>query len=349
VYDGRVLEAAVATIATLITRIEHERTLPREAVDALVKAGVFKLLVPREYGGADDPRGAVEAIETLSRVDGSAGWCAMIGATSGLMAHHLEPAAAREIFGPADAITCAVYAPSGRAVPEADGYRVSGRWSFASGCEHAQWRMAGTIVPGRDGVLSVLFRADQTRVEDTWHASGLRGTGSHDFVAEDVFVPSQRTFAFASGFGVLSAGIAAVALGLGRAAIDAFTEIAKTKKLPGGKKTVASRELVQVDVARAEARLGSARAYLYEQLAGDGSLPARARLRLASVNAAEAGIDVTTAMFRAGGGSAVYEKSPLQRYLRDAQVVGQHIMVSSLATTTAGRVLLEVDSDVSTL
>jgi alkylation response protein AidB-like acyl-CoA dehydrogenase len=150
-------------------------------------------------------------------------------------------------------------------------------------------------------------------------------------------------------FGILSACIAGVALGLGRAAIDAFSAIARDKKLPGGKKTIATRELVQVEVARAEARLGAARAYLYDTLANDGSLHARARLRLAAVTAVEAGADVTTAMFRAGGGGAVYMRSPLQRYQRDAQVVAQHIMVSSLATTTAGRVLLDLESDTSTL
>jgi len=357
VYDAGVsspLAAALATIAPLVPRIEAERRLPREAVDALVAAGVFKLLVPRAYGGADaEPRVAVEAIEAIAQVDGSAAWCAMIALTSSLMCGLLDDATAREVYGPVDAITCGVFAPMGRAIPEGDGYRVSGRWSFASGCEHSQWRMAGTLAPGSQDVLSVLLRADQTRIEDTWHASGLRGTGSHDFIVEDALVPRTRTFSLIGGprpfFGILSACIAGVALGLGRAAIDAFSAIARDKKLPGGKKTIATRELVQVDVARAEARLGAARAYLYEQLAGSSALHARARLRLAAVNAVEAGAEVTTAMFRAGGGGAVYARSPLQRFQRDAQVVAQHIMVSSLATTTAGRVLLDIESDTSTL
>ena len=366
-YDAGVsspLAAALATLAPLVPRIEAERRLPREAVDALVAAGVFKLLVPHAYGGAGaEPRVAVETIEAIAQVDGSAGWCAMIALTSSLMCDLLDDATAREVYGPADAITCGVFAPMGRAIPEGDGYRVSGRWSFASGCEHSQWRMAGTLAPGSQEVLSVLLRADQTRIEDTWHASGLRGTGSHDFVVEDALVPRTHAFSLVARagsrrltiasprpfFGILSACIAGVGLGLGRAAIDAFSAIARDKKLPGGKKTIATRELVPVDVARAEARLGAARAYLYEQLAGDGSLHARARLRLAAVNAVEAGAEVTTAMFRAGGGGAVYARSPLQRYQRDAQVVAQHIMVSSLATTTAGRVLLDIESDTSTL
>lgn len=121
------------------------------------------------------------------------------------------------------------------------------------------------------------------------------------------------------------------------------------KLLPGGKKPIASRELVQVEVANAEARLGAARAYVLEQAGHGAAIAERARLRLAAIFAVEAAVDVCSAMFRAAGGGAVYARSPLQRHLRDAQVVAQHIMVGSLVTTTIGRVLLDLESDTSTL
>jgi alkylation response protein AidB-like acyl-CoA dehydrogenase len=179
-----------------------------------------------------------------------------------------------------------VFAPTGTAVPEGDGYRVSGRWSFASGCEYSGWRMAGAIVPGSPRPLHCLLRADQTRIVDTWDACGLRGTGSHDFLVEDVLVPRARTFSLVTTtdrafFGPAAAGIAAVSLGIARAAIDSFVATAKVKPLAGG--------------------------------------------------------------------GAVYTRSPLQRYLRDAQVVAQYIMVGSLVTTTIGRILLDIESDTSTL
>jgi alkylation response protein AidB-like acyl-CoA dehydrogenase len=152
-----------------------------------------------------------------------------------------------------------------------------------------------------------------------------------------------------AGFGPLAAGIAAVSLGVARAAIDSFIATAKVKPLAGGNKPIASRELVQVEVATAEARLGAARAYLLEQAGNGVAIGERARLRLAATNAVEAAIEVCSAMFRAAGGGAVYTRSPLQRYLRDAQVVAQHIMVGSLVTTTIGRILLDIESDTSTL
>jgi indole-3-acetate monooxygenase len=349
------LEAGLAAIPPLIPRIESERRLPRELVDAFVAAGIFKLLVPRAYGGAEvAPERAIETFETIARVDGSAGWCAMIGATTGLCAYYLDEATAREIYTPADAITCGVFAPMGHAVADADGggVRVSGRWSFGSGCEHAHWRMGGAMLG--DTIVHVMLRADQTRVIDTWDAVGLRGTGSHDYVAEDVLVPRTRVFSMITSrevpfFGLLAAGIAAVGLGVARAAIDVFAELARTKQLPGGKRTIAHRELVQVELARAEAQLGAARAYLYAQLQGGATLVERARLRLAANHATETSAQVTGAMFHAAGGGAVYARSPLQRYLRDAQVVAQHVMVSSLTMTTVGRVLLGVESDTSTL
>jgi alkylation response protein AidB-like acyl-CoA dehydrogenase len=365
--------AAAEEIAPLAARIEAERRLPPAAVDALVRAGVFKLLVPRAYGGAQErPATLLAVIEQIARADGSAGWCAMIGATSGLMSVHLDDDVAREVYGPDDAITCGVFAPMGRAVPTGDGYRVTGRWPFASGCEHSRWRMGGTIVAsdppellpsGAPDVRSVLFRADETRVIDTWDTSGLRGTGSHDIEAAAVVVPRARTFSLLTGqpkhagyalplFGVLAAGIAAVGLGVARAAIDTFVAMAKSKTPLGSKRTLAHRELVQMDVAKAEAKVRAARAFLFEAIeeaTEAPSLPARARLRLAASHAAEESAAVTALAYNAGAGSAIYAKSPLQRQFRDAHVVTHHMMVSAPATTLAGRVLLDIESDTAAL
>lgn len=374
--------ASAEEIAPLAPQIEAGRRLPAPAVDALVRAGVFKLLVPKVYGGSQaHPATMIAVIEAIARADGSAGWCTMIGATSGLMSVHLDEEIAREVYGPADAITCGVFAPMGRAVPTEGGYRVSGRWPFASGCEHSAWQMGGTMVMGDKGpellpngapdVRSVLFRADETKVIDTWDTSGLRGTGSHDIEVADVVVPRARTFSLLTGqpkhagytlpfFGVLASGVAAVGLGIARAAIDTFVTMAKTKTPPGSKRTLVHRELVQMDVARAEARLRSARAFLFEAMeeamvataAGTDTpqaLTARARLRLAASHAAEESAAVTALVYQAGGGSAIYAKSPLQRQFRDAHVVTHHLMVSQTATTLAGRVLLDVESDTTTL
>lgn len=376
-HDSLVARARTAAeqIAPLSARIEAERRLPDVAVSALVKAGVFKLFVPRTFGGSEShPSAAIAMIEEIAKADGSAGWCTMIGVTSSLMSLHLDEDVAREIYGPDDAITCGVFAPMGRATPEGDGYRVTGRWPFASGCEHSKWRMGGTIVSnggpplellpgGAPDVRSVLFRADETRVIDTWDTSGLRGTGSHDIEVTDVVVPRSRTFSLLTGtpkhegttlpfFGVLAAGVAAVGLGIARAAVDTFVTMAKTKTPPGSKRTLAHRDLVQLDVATAEAKLRSARAFLYEALdeaTADVSLKTRARLRVAASHAATEAAAVTALMYQAGGGSAIYTKNPLQRHFRDAHVVTHHLMVSNTASLSAARVLLDLESDTTTL
>lgn len=364
---ARAREAA-SVVGPLAERIERERRLPEEAVAALVRARVFKMFVPRAYGGEDaHPSTALASIEAIARGDGSSGWCAMIGVTSSLMSRYLDAPTAREVYGPDDAITCGVFAPTGRATPTDDGkaYRVTGRWSFASGCEHSRFRMGGVIAADDPSTITnVLFSADETKVIDTWDVSGLRGSGSHDIEATDVVVPRTRMFSLMrdvpSGgayalpvFGTLAAGVAAVGLGIARAALDAFTDLAKTKRPPGAKRTLAQRESVQLDVGRAEARLEAARAHLFvcmDAATGDGEgLVLRAKLRLAACHAAEEGAAIATLAYRAGGGAAVYARHPLQRHLRDAQVVTQHLMVSSTAATTAGAVLLGVETDSAAL
>ncbi|MGD0529901.1 MAG: acyl-CoA dehydrogenase family protein [Polyangiaceae bacterium] len=363
--------AAARIIAPLADATERARRLPEEAVRALVDAGVFKLLVPRGLGGAEASAPTLLAVlEEIARADGSAGWCAMIGASSGLMSGYLDEAVAREVYGPPDAITCGVFAPMGRAVREGDGLRVSGRWPFASGCEHSAWRMGGVVVEGEPPtatVKSVLFRADETRVLDTWDTSGLRGTGSHDLEVHSVLVPAERCFSFMaerrtrgdgalamSIFGVLASGVAAVALGIARGALDAIHELARAKLPAGAKRSIAHRETVQLAIAGAEAKVRAASAFLRESLAEAAleerpSLRSRAYVRLAASHAARAAAEAVDLAYEAGGASSIYAKNPLQRRFRDVHVATQHAMVGPLAATLAGRVLLDVESDTSTL
>jgi alkylation response protein AidB-like acyl-CoA dehydrogenase len=300
----------------------------------------------------------------------------MIGASSALMCAYLDDDTAREVYGPEGAITCGIFAPMGRARREAGGFRVSGRWPFASGCEHSGWRMGGAIVEGdpplesgAPDVRSMLFRAEETRVVDTWDTSGLRGTGSHDIEAKDVFVPAARSFSLISDrprsnavgvpfFGVLAAGIAAVCLGIARAAVDAVTALARAKQPLGARRSIANREVVQLAVARGEAKIRSARAFLFDALAeaeaevlarGEASVRTRALFRLAAAHAAAESAAAVDLAYDAGGGTSIYAKSPLQRCFRDVHVATQHVMVSTTSTTLAGRILLDLETDTSTL
>lgn len=371
--------AVAPRLSAQAERAEKDRRQPPESVAALREAGAFKLLVPRALGGSQASLGSYLAVlEELGRADGSAGWCAMIGATSGLLSALLPEEAGREVFGPEDATSCGVFAPMGRAVPVEGGYRVSGRWPFASGCEHSAWRMGGVLLQrdppdllpsGAPHVRLVLLRAEQTRVHDTWDTSGLRGTGSHDLEAQEAFVREDLCLSLFEDepryegygvpfFGALAAGVASVGLGVARAAVEHFTELARSKPTPGSKRTIAHRELVQLTVARAEGALGAGRALLYsaaddaqEEAARQGTtaLRTRALLRVAAAQAAQAAARAVDLCYEAAGSTGVYARSPLQRCFRDVHVVTQHLMVGPAAELLAGRVLLGLDADTSTL
>lgn len=380
-----VLDAAralVPDIRAAADEIERERRLPRHLVDRLVRAGVFRLCVPRALGGSEvHPETLVAVIETLARADGATGWCAMIGATSGITSAYLPAAEATQIYGDPALVTGGVFAPKGTAEVVDDDYRVNGRWSFASGCEHCAWLMGGVVVVengaprrGANGMPEtrmVLFPAADARIIDTWAVAGLRGTGSHDITVDDLLVPHERSVSLTTDrplhpaplyafpvFGLLALGIAAVTLGIARAAIDELTALAQDKTPSGSRRRLADRAMIQVDVAQAEASLRAARAFLddvigaaWRAASSGGSIDVgqRALLRLAATHAATTAAQVVDRMYNAGGGTSVYSTSPLQRQFRDVHVATQHLMVSPATYELAGRALLGLEVDTSVL
>ena len=357
---------AAEALAPHAARTEREGRVAPEGVAAMVDAGLFKLLVPRELGGAECSVATfAAALERVARADASAGWCAMIGGTSGLMAAYLPDALAREVYAPADAVSCGVFAPTGRASHTAEGaVRVQGRWSFASGCEHSPWRMVGVMMLDGERPVArcVLLRAEETRVVPNWDVLGLRGTGSHDLAVDDVVVPRERLFSLlepsrnpralyrVAAFGVLAAGVAGVALGVAQGALDRFVALAREKTPMGAKRSLAHRELVQIAVARAEAKVRASRAMLYEAgdavMAAEGdALEARAMLRLAACNAARESAAAVDLLYEAAGAGAARAGEPLQRMFRDVHVAAQHAMVADAVALLAGRVRLGVEVD----
>lgn len=363
--------------------IERARRLPQELVQAFASAGLFRMGVPRAFGGSEvDPATMVRAIEAVAHADGSAGWCVMIGATSGVMAAYLPDAIAREIYGTDPLVVSGgVLAPMGKAIVTGDGYRVTGRWPFASGCEHCSWLMGGAVLiendkprllpNGAPEVRTMLFPAAAAEVIDTWTVSGLRGTGSHDIAVRDLYVPHDRSASLVADrplqpgplyvfpvFGLLALGIAGVALGVARNAIDALTELAGAKTPTGSRRRLAERAVIQMHVAQAEATLGAARAFLFDAIErawqaaathGEMTIQQRAQLRLAATHATVSSATVVDLMYNAGGGTSVYASSPLQRCFRDVHVVTQHMMVAPATYELVGRVLLGLETDPSTL
>jgi alkylation response protein AidB-like acyl-CoA dehydrogenase len=355
--------------------IESARCLPRDLVDDLHRTGVFALAVPRAIGGAEaKPTELMRIIETVAAADGSVGWCTMIGAANNFSAGYMDESGAQEVFTAPAGPTAGIAAPMGAAVRVDGGVRVSGRWSFASGITHCKWLWAGCVVmengkprmtPRGPEIVHVCLPVSDVVIHDTWHVSGLCGTGSNDFSATDVYVPQRRVFALLDPSGHRSeplyqmpplplfiVHVVCVSLGIARGALDELTEMAQTKLPTFYTQPLAERAMAQVEIARAEAALGSARAFLYAvveemwETVTAGRTPTNRQLALAHVattHAAETGAAVTRTMNTLGGGSALYSSSSLQRHARDAEAVTHHFTVAPHTWEQAGRVLLGRD------
>jgi len=253
-----------------------------------------------------------------------------------------------------------VFAPSGRADKVDGGFRVSGQWQWGSGSQNADWVLGGCMFydngaplldeRGNQRTHMVIMPAGEVEFLDTWHVSGLCGTGSLDYRVNDVFVPDERVsgymidretlrqplYAFPQ-FTFLALGIGAVCMGIARAAIDELIDVAVTKKRAGNSATIASKSTSQTKLAQAEADLRSARVFYYHTLeqawevarsGGKVSLDVRRDLRLATTNAVMKSAGVVDEMYNLAGGTSVYRRSRLQRHFRDVHVATQHIMVA---------------------
>ena len=336
---------------------ERLRTLPASTVTALRDSGLLALKLPAVLGGAEaDPVSQIDVIEALTAIDPSAGWCLMVGATTAaLPGVFLGDDAVGVIFdGGRMPLAAGCYMPTGHAVAEPGGFRVTGRWAFASGIRHAAW-VSGTAWVVRDGAQTAerrvfVVRTAEVDVHDTWHVAGLRGTGSCDFSLKDQFVPRRGGALYRLGFPALVTNEhAAFALGVARRALDAVTALAAGKSRGLKPAPLVGRGTFQRFVGEAEVRLRAARALAVElneaawTTVGVGeSLTARqhAELRSAAVLATEVALDVTTRAFRFAGGSAVYDASILQRCLRDLNAGAQHFMVSDSAYEGLGQLVL---------
>jgi alkylation response protein AidB-like acyl-CoA dehydrogenase len=289
----------------------------------------------------------------------------MIAATTSLTAAFLPPAFAQEIFGDPHAVTGGFALPAGRGTPVEGGIVVNGRWQWGSGTAHCTWIGGGVLVEGA-GAPFVFFEREQVEVLDTWRVAGLKGTGSNDYVVRDAFVPEGRWVHVLRAepvvdgplyrmpfMGLLALGVCSVALGLARRAQHELVELAGGKVPSSSAKTLAERQVVQAEVARAEAGWRSARALVREVVAEATEAgvtdETRRRLRLAATNATWRSAEAVDRMYHAGGGSSIHEAHPLQRVFRDVHVATQHAMVAERTYEPLGRMALGLPTDVSGL
>lgn len=346
--------------------IERARRLPADVVEALRGTGVFRMGFTRDRGGPE--LGSVEqteVIEALSYGDAAAGWCAMIGSDTGLYAAFLERDVAERMFPVLDMVTAGLLFPSGRADAVPGGWRLTGRWQFGSGITHADWVISGAFRyrdgvpepgPGGAGHGSILLMVPRADVEilDTWHTTGLAGSGSCDYTITDLFVPREHTLYFSevrAGTGVLAQpevhmrNMPGVPLGVARAALDHAREAA----VAAGR---AEDYRAQVILADCEADFAATRHAVYgalrrqhEVLAAGGTLDdltarERAALPLSRRHAFRTARSIVTRLYDLAQTSAIYRPSPLDRWLRDTTTMCQHIVAQDRILQTAGAHLL---------
>jgi alkylation response protein AidB-like acyl-CoA dehydrogenase len=371
--DGLIagLDALAPEIAARAAEIEAGRRIPEDLVRRLRAMGVFRLVVSAEHGGLGlDQREVCEALAALARLEGAIGWVSLI-ATAGAMALGQLPRSTFERVyaeGP-DVASAGASAASGEAEIVNGGYRVTGRWALASGCDHADWMFGSCVIKDsgatvmREGgveplVRMVFVRAERWRIEDTWRAHGLKGTGSHHVALEDVFVPVDQAVDLATAEPQTAAPLyrrlalrllpthhAAFAVGMAEGGLRELASLAVTAP----RRALNDSVLGQYAVGRAEASVRAARAALLDQAEADtadsaqerlGDLAGLVRRAQASAWATEVSLEAIETCYRLAGSAAAYEACPLQRRLRDMRTAAQHLWAQQRHYAPAGALRL---------
>ncbi|MFJ9369693.1 acyl-CoA dehydrogenase family protein [Nocardia sp. NPDC101769] len=343
--------------------IEQARRLPDDIVELLRDTGVFRMGFGKDWGGPElTSLEQTEVIEALAYGNTSAGWCAMIGSDTGLYASFLDPAVARDMFPSLDMVTAGLLFPIGRAEIVPGGYRLTGRWQFGSGIIHADWVISGAFLfrdgkpePGPNGdphdSRLMMVPRDHVQVLDTWHTTGLAGSGSCDYTITDIFVPEGHTLVFSRVHAAASPlaqpevhmrNMPGVALGVARAALDHVLAESASR---------ADDYRLQVTLAACEADLHAARSGVYtalrrewEVLAEGGTLDdltpqERAALPLSRLHAFRTAREIVTRLYDLRQTASIYASSPLDGWLRDVTTMCQHIVAQDRILQSAGAYL----------
>ncbi len=371
--------ALVPLLTEAAPRIESRRELPADVLAAMHGEGLFRLALPRFLGGAQLPLAELAQVaEIIATGDASVAWCLGQGTGCAMSAAYLERERARQVFGPAGAVLAWGAGAQGRAVACDGGYRVSGRWGFASGGKHASWLGGHCKVHEADGSprldrhgnhvnRTALFPRAAAEIADDWYVMGLKGTRSEGYRVEDLFVEDGLTldrespaecrvdatlYRF-STTNVYASVFSGVALGIARAMLDELLDLAR-HKVPRGAGAMRDSPVIQSRLAQLEAKLGAARAYQQQVLhevwrevdtSGELSMQVRARLRLATTHAINEATDVCEQVYRLAGATAIFESQPFERRFRDAHAVSQQVQARHTNFETVGRIMLGLEVD----
>jgi len=367
--------ALIPLLRDAAPRIEAACELPADVLDAMHDAGMFRLMLPRAYGGFElKPSEYVQCIEAIAEGDASAAWCMNQGSGCSMAAAYVAPEIAWEVWGAKQAVLAWGQGPGARAVRAEGGWRVTGSWSFASGSRHATWLGAmcpcfnedGTPVLRPDGKpwdRTMLFPRHLAKIDDVWRVMGLRGTGSDTFSVTDLFVDDAHSLTRESGderreagtlyrfqaMQIYASGFANVALGTARAMVDLVLDLAKRKTQAWSTDALRDNQAVQNVIGYNDAALKAARAGLLKVLdeawadvdrRRSISLEQRVAVRQATTFAIHAARDVAIHMFHEAGSTAIFDAEPFERRLRDVNSVSQHLQGRRTHFETVGLYML---------
>ncbi len=355
------LDVVLSEIKSRRDEFQDLSHVPRDVVALMKRAGIYRASTPRLFGGdALPPHEFLRIVERIAEVDGSAAWVSAFGSSNTYLAA-LPLETQRKIYasGP-DQVNAGGLYPMQKAVAVPGGWRATGQWRFASGCMGADWIGIGIGVEGPDGSVTsrmAVCAADEVEIVPNWDVVGMQGTGSYDIRVRDKFYPEEWTCVrnkrgeideplFRYPAIAYQAEVHAVVnLGLARAALDTATGMSGSTKTMTGAPRLADRAYYRIELARAEAKWRSARAFFYEEaerawamlVAGDAvSREQTNLLRLSATNAAHCSADVVQAAYRVAGMSAIQSSHRLQHIVRDSMVVIQHATLSEGTYDSAG-------------
>ena len=358
--------------------IEAERELTADVLDALHERELFRLSLPAHIGGYELPIPVLAAVtEIIAGADASTAWCLGQAFGCAMSAAFLDEDAAREVFGPPDAVLAWGAGAQGTAVAADGGYRVNGSWKFASGAKHATWLGGHCKVYEADGSprldangvhasRTALFLRERAAIADDWYVMGLRGTRSEGYAVEDLFVESRLTldretpaecrldstlyiFPTTNAYASVFSG---VALGIARAMLDELIALARKKSQRGARTSMRESAVIHTRLAELEARLGAARAYQRETIrdvwaevdaSRELTMAQRARIRLATTYAINQATAVCEQVYRLAGATAIFEDHAFERRFRDSHAVSQQVQGRHTNFETVGRHMLDLD------
>ncbi len=355
--------------------IESSRELPAELVAALHEARLFRMLVPRSFGGEElSPVEYLQAVEELAKADASTAWCVAQTSVCSTISKCLKPETAAEIFkkDPREVLAWGPLGKTAKAIAEKGGYRLTGSWPFASGSRHATWLAAHCAVYEPDGQprhnpdgsaleMTFVFPREYATFQDVWHVMGLKGTGSNTYSVNDLFVPEDRAISALARvsaerreFGPLysftvyqlfGASFAAIGLGIARATLDAFCALAQKKTPAGHAAVLRENAVIQSQVGVAESQLAAAHGFFFLAVQeiwhaaqrDTISLEDRVRLRMAAAHASLTARQVVDTAYHAAGATAIFETHPFERRFRDMHTVSQQVQSHFAVFEVIGR------------